>query len=143
MGIFCILQTGCVSEQWVRGYVQHELAGVKDVVTEEVYPLEKAVIDVRTQMATVIVELKEVKDGLQAIERSMPADDKKWDEVGQRVNALETGLKKLEGLVGDLEKFRSSLVWIQTDTETIKKGQEPVQKPLMERSKLLNKGREK
>ena len=128
LGIFCLLLTGCVSEQWVRGYVQHELAGVKDIVTEEVYPTEKALTDVRTQMASIIVELKGARDELQAIKESVPVGDKKWEEMGQKAVAQEKDLKRLEGelqgLTEDLQKLHLSFVQVQTSIETISKGLE-------------------
>ena len=86
--ILCFLLTGCVSEQWVRGYVQHELAGVKDIVTEEVYPTEKAMTDIKTQMATITVEQKRIADELQAMRATVPSEDKKLAELIQRVAKL-------------------------------------------------------
>ena len=87
--ILCFLLTGCVSEQWVRGYVQHELAGVKDTVAEEVYPTEKALTDIKTQMATITVEQKRIADELQAMRATASSEDKKLAELSQKVAELQ------------------------------------------------------
>ncbi|MDI6760675.1 MAG: hypothetical protein QMD05_07590 [Candidatus Brocadiaceae bacterium] len=132
LGVFCLLLSGCVSEQWVRGYVQHELAGVKDIVTEEVYPMEKALTDVKTQLAIIIVEQKKIMDELQAIkekesvqrvaelqavkeaERSrvdvVSVYDKKWEEVEKKVMELEADLKKLTGFLEGTKELHPELV---------------------------------
>ncbi|HHT9132211.1 MAG TPA: hypothetical protein ACFYED_06970, partial [Candidatus Tripitaka californicus] len=89
LGIFCLLLPGCVSEQWVRGYVQHELAGVKDTVAEEVYPTEKALTDIKTQMATITVEQKRIADELQAMRATASSEDKKLAELSQKVAELQ------------------------------------------------------
>lgn len=126
--LLCLFLSGCVSEQWVRGYVQHELAGVKDIVAEEVYPLEKALTDVRTQMAALSVELKQVADDLQAV-KAAPGGDQKLEDTGWKVAELEKGLKRLEekteGLMNDLQKLHLGLGQVQTGMETISKGLEP------------------
>jgi chromosome segregation ATPase len=101
--------SGCVSEQWVRGYVQHELAGVKDVVSEETYPLEKAITDLKTQMATLSVRLKEVEDGLNAHKETLTDGGEKWKNVEEKVYKLGRDLisleRELERLQQALQKF--------------------------------------
>ncbi len=134
LSLLCIFLSSCVSEQWVRGYVQHELAGVKDIVAEEVYPLEKAIMDLKTQMASIIVELKEVSNELQ-VARKVALASNNPEGVEQKVARLEQDLKRLEGIIGKLQELHSGLVQIQTGfgelgqtgIETIGKEPEPTQ----------------
>lgn len=150
LGIFCLLLTGCVSEQWVRGYVQHELAGVKDTVAEEVYPTEKALTDIKTQMATITVEQKRIADELHAMRATVPSEDKKLAELSQKVAKLAFDLNMLEGLVENLLKPHPELINVQTGKETTGKALNPASggpgtttETLMEKSKAMDKGRER
>src|SRR3989338_397913 len=150
LGLFCLLLPGCVSEQWVRGYVRHELAGVKDTVAEEVYPTEKALTDVKTQMATITVEQKRIADELQAMRATVPSEDKKLAELSQRVAKLAFDLNMLEGLVENLLKPRPEPINVQTGTGTTGKALNPTSgvpgtttETLMEKSKAMDKVRER
>lgn len=150
LGIFCLLLTGCVSEQWVRGYVQHELAGVKDTVAEEVYPTEKALTDVKTQMAMITVEQKRIADELQAMRATAPPEDKQLAELSQRVGELAIKLNMLEGFVKNLLKPRPEPINVQTGTGTTGKALNPTSggpgtttETLMEGSKTMDEGRER
>lgn len=126
LGVFCLLLPGCVSEQWVRGYVQHELAGVKDTVAEEVYPTEKALTDIKTQMATITVEQKRIADELQAMRATVPSpEDKQLAELSQRVGELAVKLSILEGFVKNLLKPRPEPTNVQTGTGTTDKALNP------------------
>ncbi len=128
--LFCFFIPGCVfvSEQWVRGYVQHEMAGVKDMVAEEVYPTEKAILDIKTQMATLSVELKNIKDGLRGLKETIQGGSLKSEEMGKKVAELNKELtslqEKVEDLTGDLKKLHLDLNQIQTGMEAISKKQE-------------------
>lgn len=150
LGLFCLLLPGCVSEQWVRGYVQHELAGVKDTVAEEVYPTEKALTDIKTQMAAITVEQKRIADELHAMEATVPPEDKKLAELSQSVGELAIELKVFEGLVKNLLIPRPALLNAQTGTEATGKALNPTSggpgtttETLTEGNKTMDEGREK
>lgn len=145
LGLICFILSGCVSESWVRGYVQNEMAGVKGIVAEEVYPLEKALTDVRTQMATLIVRQKEVSDGLQALKGTISGSGEKWQEVEQEVAGLQEDSKRLEAelesLKADLRKLHQVLAQVQRLKETEEGQKSTTPEAQMEKVETPNEGR--
>ncbi len=154
LSLCCLCLLGCVSQKWVEGYVQHELAGVKDIVAEEVYPLEKAIVDLKTQVATLSVVLKNVTEELQTVKDKLQSESASLQAIKQQVVRSEEDSKRLEerlhntvtelkkvvtesneaskrlgeslkSLASELEKTRLSVVQIQTGPEATGKESAP------------------